>query len=146
MYVSKQETLYFFCRFGVAQVAKAEIERQPIIGPLSAGALNVFVIRRPGDKGGPTAQTIAQVKTTIDARAKNMGAGGYPHLCLYPEGTTTNGTAIISFKLGAFLPGMPVQVACVYIFRRMCFICPYIGTEIFASAFLFIYIKKYICI
>ncbi len=33
----------------------------------------------------------------------------WPHVMLFPEGTTTNGQAIISFKTGAFSPGLPVQ-------------------------------------
>jgi hypothetical protein len=33
----------------------------------------------------------------------------WPHVMLFPEGTTTNGKAIISFKTGAFSPGLPVQ-------------------------------------
>lgn len=33
----------------------------------------------------------------------------WPHVILFPEGTTTNGKALISFKTGAFSPGLPVQ-------------------------------------
>jgi lysophosphatidylcholine acyltransferase/lyso-PAF acetyltransferase len=33
----------------------------------------------------------------------------FPLVFLFPEGTTTNGRALISFKLGAFVPGFPVQ-------------------------------------
>ncbi len=38
-----------------------------------------------------------------------------PRLCAFgsPAGTTTNQTSVITFKRGAFVPGMPVQpVAC----------------------------------
>lgn len=30
-------------------------------------------------------------------------------MLLFPEGTTTNGRSIISFQLGAFIPGFPIQ-------------------------------------
>lgn len=33
----------------------------------------------------------------------------YPRVLLFPEGTTTNGRVIISFQLGAFIPGFPIQ-------------------------------------
>ncbi|KAF6160409.1 hypothetical protein GIB67_019178 [Kingdonia uniflora] len=33
----------------------------------------------------------------------------FPRLLLFPEGTTTNGKVLISFQLGAFIPGYPIQ-------------------------------------
>lgn len=33
----------------------------------------------------------------------------WPHVAIFPEGTTTNGKVLISFKTGAFSPGLPVQ-------------------------------------
>lgn len=33
----------------------------------------------------------------------------FPSVLLFPEGTTTNGRNLISFKLGAFAPGFPIQ-------------------------------------
>jgi lysophosphatidylcholine acyltransferase/lyso-PAF acetyltransferase len=33
----------------------------------------------------------------------------FPSVLLFPEGTTTNGRSLISFKLGAFAPGFPIQ-------------------------------------
>ncbi len=33
----------------------------------------------------------------------------WPPLAFFPEGTTTNGQAVLPFKTGAFKPGMPVQ-------------------------------------
>ncbi|KAH7433311.1 hypothetical protein KP509_07G063300 [Ceratopteris richardii] len=33
----------------------------------------------------------------------------FPHVMVFPEGTTTNGKALIFFQLGAFMPGLPVQ-------------------------------------
>ena len=33
----------------------------------------------------------------------------WPHVGIFPEGTTTNGKVLISFKSGAFSPGLPVQ-------------------------------------
>lgn len=33
----------------------------------------------------------------------------WPPIIIFPEGTTTNQEALISFKAGAFVPGVPVQ-------------------------------------
>eukprot|EP01062_Namystynia_karyoxenos_P063151 TRINITY_DN55977_c0_g1_i1.p1 TRINITY_DN55977_c0_g1~~TRINITY_DN55977_c0_g1_i1.p1 ORF type:complete len:610 (+),score=220.60 TRINITY_DN55977_c0_g1_i1:93-1832(+) len=34
---------------------------------------------------------------------------GWPQVMLFPEGTTTNGRALVQFRPGAFKPGVPVQ-------------------------------------
>lgn len=41
----------------------------------------------------------------IDRRVK----GDWPRLVIFPEGTTTNHQAFVTFKPGAFYPGLPVQ-------------------------------------
>jgi len=44
----------------------------------------------------------------------------YPPTAIFPEGTTLNGTALISFRAGAFSPGVPVQpVAVKFPFRYL---------------------------
>lgn len=45
----------------------------------------------------------------IKRRAKWTTEPGWSKTVIFPEGTCTNGSAIISFKPGAFGPGMPVQ-------------------------------------
>ena len=47
------------------------------------------------------------VANMIKERATSNGL--WPQTVLFPEGTTTNGQALIYFKLGAFTPGVPVQ-------------------------------------
>ncbi len=34
---------------------------------------------------------------------------GFPHLLIFPEGTTTNGQQLLEFQRGAFATGKPVQ-------------------------------------
>ena len=38
-----------------------------------------------------------------------MKGSGWPQTLVFPEGTTTNRTCLITFKPGAFIPGRPVQ-------------------------------------
>ncbi|KAJ7519985.1 hypothetical protein O6H91_20G062400 [Diphasiastrum complanatum] len=40
---------------------------------------------------------------------RRASCNDFPPVLLFPEGTTTNGRAVISFKLGAFVPGFPIQ-------------------------------------
>ena len=46
---------------------------------------------------------------TADAIMHCANAPGLRPLLIFPEGATTNGTCLISFKPGAFRPGVPVQ-------------------------------------
>uniref|UniRef100_A0A8C7ZZF7 Lysophosphatidylcholine acyltransferase 2 n=1 Tax=Oryzias sinensis TaxID=183150 RepID=A0A8C7ZZF7_9TELE len=43
----------------------------------------------------------------IETRAKSEGR--WPQVLIFPEGTCTNRTCLITFKQGAFIPGVPVQ-------------------------------------
>eukprot|EP00028_Trichosphaerium_sp_Am-I-7-wt_P002228 CAMPEP_0168515522 /NCGR_PEP_ID=MMETSP0405-20121227/4812_1 /TAXON_ID=498012 /ORGANISM="Trichosphaerium sp, Strain Am-I-7 wt" /LENGTH=334 /DNA_ID=CAMNT_0008534969 /DNA_START=467 /DNA_END=1471 /DNA_ORIENTATION=+ len=50
----------------------------------------------------------------IKARAElAMSNPKVPGFFMFPEGTTTNGSTLLKFKLGAFIPGLPVQPVCV---------------------------------
>lgn len=40
---------------------------------------------------------------------RKAACDSYPRVLLFPEGTTTNGKSLITFQLGAFIPGFPVQ-------------------------------------
>eukprot|EP01050_Picozoa_sp_SAG11_P001006 SAG11_NODE_40_length_21525_cov_16.276066_6_plen_480_part_00 len=105
------EPLYLMCRYGVSHVAKADTINTPIMGMLAKGMLQIFVRRSADDTPTQSDGTVSakDAAAAIASRAQNMGAGGYPTLCLYPEATTTNGRCLINFKTGAFRPGRPVQ-------------------------------------
>ncbi|KAM0071916.1 putative plasmalogen synthase [Helianthus debilis subsp. tardiflorus] len=42
-------------------------------------------------------------------RVRKASTNTYPRVLLFPEGTITNGRQLISFQLGAFIPGLPIQ-------------------------------------
>lgn len=58
----------------------------------------------PVDKTSAESRKYATVE--IKRRASSLD---FPSVLLFPEGTTTNGRSLIAFKLGAFVPGFPVQ-------------------------------------
>lgn len=51
----------------------------------------------------------ATVAREIERRTKTERGLWHRQLLIFPEGTTTNSEAVITFKAGAFAPGMPVQ-------------------------------------
>ena len=53
------------------------------------------------------AKSNTAVADMIKSRATSQGV--WPQTILFPEGTTTNGKALVYFKVGAFTPGVPVQ-------------------------------------
>lgn len=48
-------------------------------------------------------------KAAIAEIKRRAESNDFPPVLLFPEATTTNGRALISFKPGAFVPGFPVQ-------------------------------------
>lgn len=75
----------------------------PLIGTAITAAQQVRVDR-------DNTQNRTQVQDEIIRRANDPA---WPQVAIFPEGTTTNGSAVISFRNGAFNPGLPVQPVAV---------------------------------
>ncbi|KAM9765769.1 lysophosphatidylcholine acyltransferase 2 [Menidia menidia] len=81
-------------------VSRVENLATPIFGRFVRCLQPVLVSRNDPDSRRNTIQE-------IDKRAKS---GGYwPQVLIFPEGTCTNRSCLITFKQGAFIPGVPVQ-------------------------------------
>ena len=80
-------------------ISKKAVGDMPLIGTIARALSTIFVDRK--DKASKHRAAAA-----IRERARG---GGWPPLLVFPEGTCTNGQALITFKEGAFLPGVPVQ-------------------------------------
>lgn len=51
---------------------------------------------------------------TVNMLIERVKSGdNWPQICIFPEGTCTNRKALVQFKTGAFIPGLPVQPVCV---------------------------------
>jgi len=85
----------------VSPVGKAELRHMPLLGSGFVAVQTVFV-----DRLDPSSrhETVEQIKTRA-----TLGSG-WPQVMIYPEATRTNGKALITFKLGAFSPGVPVEI------------------------------------
>lgn len=94
------DTIAFFVSGMPISVSKAENAHIPVIGKLVQALQPIFVTR---ESRANKMLTINEIKR----RAANDS--GWPQIMLFPEGTTTNRSCLITFKPGAFIPGQPVQ-------------------------------------
>uniref|UniRef100_A0A8C6E8M5 Lysophosphatidylcholine acyltransferase 1 n=1 Tax=Moschus moschiferus TaxID=68415 RepID=A0A8C6E8M5_MOSMO len=81
-------------------VMKAESRDIPIWGTLIKYIWPVFVSRTDQD---------SRRKTVEEIKRRAQSGGKWPQIMIFPEGTCTNRTCLITFKPGAFIPGVPVQ-------------------------------------
>uniref|UniRef100_A0A1A8HN18 Lysophosphatidylcholine acyltransferase 2 n=1 Tax=Nothobranchius korthausae TaxID=1143690 RepID=A0A1A8HN18_9TELE len=81
-------------------VSRVENLATPIFGRFLRCLQPVLVSRQDPDSRRKTIQE-------IDHRAKSRGH--WPQVLIFPEGTCTNRSCLITFKQGAFIPGVPVQ-------------------------------------
>ncbi|KAG9479382.1 hypothetical protein GDO78_012842 [Eleutherodactylus coqui] len=81
-------------------VMKAESKDIPVWGTLINYIRPVFVSRSDQD---------SRKKTVEEIRRRAHSNGMWPQVMIFPEGTCTNRSCLITFKPGAFIPGVPVQ-------------------------------------
>uniref|UniRef100_A0A8D2E0S7 Lysophosphatidylcholine acyltransferase 2 n=1 Tax=Sciurus vulgaris TaxID=55149 RepID=A0A8D2E0S7_SCIVU len=81
-------------------VSRKENAQLPLVGALLRTTQPVLVSRVDPDSR----------KNTINEIIKRATSGGeWPQILVFPEGTCTNRSCLITFKPGAFIPGVPVQ-------------------------------------
>nr|XP_033797322.1 lysophosphatidylcholine acyltransferase 2 isoform X3 [Geotrypetes seraphini] len=81
-------------------VSRIENTYIPILGRLLRATQPILVSRVDADSRKNTANE-------IERRATSNGE--WPQVLIFPEGTCSNRSCLITFKLGAFTPGVPVQ-------------------------------------
>jgi len=87
-------------------VSKKEALSNPIVGACLLSTRSILI-----DRANPDSRKKAK-EDIVDAANRALNHQG-PQVWIFPEGTTTNGESLISFKLGAFFPGLPVQPVCL---------------------------------
>nr|UCC42470.1 lysophosphatidylcholine acyltransferase 1 [Sinohyriopsis cumingii] len=100
----------FYCSGLPSAVSKKENSSVFILGSLMSYAQPVWVKRE--DHNSRTS-TIKEIQRRVQTR------GEWPQIILFPEGTCTNRSCLITFKLGAFHPGVPVQPMCLRYSNRL---------------------------
>ncbi|XP_033856579.1 lysophosphatidylcholine acyltransferase 1-like isoform X1 [Acipenser ruthenus] len=81
-------------------VMKAESKDIPVWGTLIKYIRPVFVSRSDQD---------SRKKTVEEIKRRAHSEGKWPQIMIFPEGTCTNRSCLITFKPGAFIPAVPVQ-------------------------------------
>jgi len=92
------------------RICNIQVSKAPIIGRLAKQIGSIFVHKRAKpaanqDKAHPEPKSAGGVTSAILNAAKEKKR---MHLCIFPEGTTTNGEQILKFRSGAFVPMLPV--------------------------------------
>lgn len=88
-------------------LSKKDVIKYPLIGKIAIGLQSLFVERENRAEKD-------QILTLIEERcSKILNGENYPSILIFPEGTTTNGQYLISFKKGAFVHINPIQIICL---------------------------------
>ena len=81
-------------------VSRSENGKLPFLGRIVRAAQPILVTR----------EIRANKMNTINEIKKRAAPDSeWPQVVIFPEGTTTNGSCLITFKPGAFIPGLSVQ-------------------------------------
>ena len=109
-HLSYLDILVYSAATPMIMVAKSEVRRWPLIGWITAQAGTIYVER--ADVEGGQRQTHAEVNRMMAEGYRS----GLPVL-FFPEGTTTDGGAILPFRRGLFHSivngGMPLKTAAI---------------------------------
>lgn len=106
-HVSPCDVLVMMSRYFPSFVAKSSVATSPLVGAISQYLDCVFVDIK-AKAGGNSMGMSTALRTRMEEIASGARPGMRP-MCIFPEGTTTNGRYIIPFKTGAFLAGVPVK-------------------------------------
>jgi len=98
-HVSYIEPIFFFYELFPTIVASESHDSIPFVGTIIRAMQVIYV-----NRFSPSSR-----KHAVSEIKRKASSGRFPRLLLFPEGTTTNGRLLISFQLGAFIPGYPIQ-------------------------------------
>uniref|UniRef100_A0A672HX17 Lysophosphatidylcholine acyltransferase 1 n=1 Tax=Salarias fasciatus TaxID=181472 RepID=A0A672HX17_SALFA len=98
-------------------VMKAESKDIPLWGTLIKYIRPVFVSRSDQNSR----------KKTVEEIKRRAHSGEWPQIMIFPEGTCTNRSCLITFKPGAFIPAVPVQPVVIRYPNRLVRV---IGTQV----------------
>lgn len=95
------------CPTGVSRIENGGL---PFLGKILQFLQPVFVSREDPN---------SRQKTITELKRRATSDENWPEIVIFPEGTCSNGRCLMSFKLGAFLPGQPIQPVCIRHYNRM---------------------------
>lgn len=101
------DSVILFAFFLPSVVMAKEYEKFWIVGTI-VKSLNAIPVDRTN------ADSRKAVSVAIQTRATQTEWQNQTQVLVFPEGTTSNGSCLLQFKLGAFAPGLPVQPVAVH--------------------------------
>ncbi|KRZ26131.1 Lysophosphatidylcholine acyltransferase 1 [Trichinella pseudospiralis] len=106
------DTLPFCCIGAPSVVGKKSLMKIPFFGKLLSLTKPILVDRNEKGSRSSAAHELKQRANLVFNGAKNNGMQ-WPQIAIFPEGTCTNRSQLISFKPGAFMAQLPVQPVCL---------------------------------
>lgn len=102
-HLSYVDPIFFFYELFPTIVASESHDNMAFVGTIIRAMQVIYVDRfsAPSRK-----HAVSEIK-------RKAACNDYPRVLLFPEGTTSNGRALLSFQLGAFIPGFPVQAVVI---------------------------------
>ena len=101
---SVYDSLVVFFLGSPSIVAKGEVKKLPFFGKLVNFTQPIYVDREDPNFRLKTIQEMVRRATSEDSWQQTL---------IFPEGTCSNGKSLITFKPGAFYPGVAVQPVCI---------------------------------
>ncbi|KAI3800486.1 hypothetical protein L1987_28577 [Smallanthus sonchifolius] len=98
-HVSYIDPIFFFYESSPTIVTSESHDSMPFVGVIIRAMQVIYVNRF----------SYQSRKQAVNEIKRKASAHKFPRVLLFPEGTTTNGRQLISFQLGAFIPGYPIQ-------------------------------------
>jgi 1-acyl-sn-glycerol-3-phosphate acyltransferase len=97
-HVSWFDTMNIFQYFNVAMTLDMGFKNMPLMGKMSALIDSLYLPRGSGEEKRQEA-----IKTIVDRQIHTENTGDCNPLLIFAEGGTTNNTALLKFKKGAFV-------------------------------------------
>lgn len=104
-HINSMDGMLFYALGYTGFIARVETKRMPYFGLFSTVNQAIFVDRQSATSKRDTIRQIQERSNDIFDRGLPRK---FPPLCVCPEGTTNNGTTMMPFMKGAFIPGRPV--------------------------------------
>ncbi|KAK4483434.1 hypothetical protein RD792_010621 [Penstemon davidsonii] len=98
-HVSYVDPIFFFYELFPTIVSSESHDSMPFVGTIIRAMQVIYVDRF----------SRSSRKHAVNEIKRKASYNQFPRVLLFPEGTTSNGRLILSFQLGAFIPGYPVQ-------------------------------------
>ncbi|KAG8391731.1 hypothetical protein BUALT_Bualt01G0217600 [Buddleja alternifolia] len=98
-HVSYIDPIFYFYELFPTIVSSESHDSMPFVGTIIRAMQVIYVDRF----------SRSSRKHAVNEIKRKASCNWFPRVLLFPEGTTSNGKVLISFQLGAFIPGYPVQ-------------------------------------